>query len=242
MYDPGVATLGDFFRSVAQFLHFWLDIFQRSASAVWQIANDRKMSTLVFAVFVVVLGWVVQYSVSDEKTVKEQIKFLLAPLLIVLFIMFTYQLLVTPWRIYEDSRAQGGKWHNRSDYFASKIPAQLSIDQQQRVNAIIEPLAGTSVIIQFDVDDPYRRAETFANSLAEVFRSANWQVTLTGMNEDKFAVKQGVTIRIPGNSPIGKTQEAVMKAFKAFPEHNTSTLVTGVGAIGDTVELFVGEL
>jgi hypothetical protein len=34
----------------------------------------------------------------------------------------------------------------------------------------------------------------------------------------------------------------VMKAFKAFPEHNTSTLVTGVGAIGDTVELFVGEL
>src|SRR5207253_8438189 len=137
--------------------------------------------------------------VAGPEVVKEKLTYVFVPWLIAVFLVFTYFLIVTPFKIYKEQSNQETAWHRRSDYFVSKVPAQLSSDEREKVKAIIESLAGTSVIIQFNLDDPYRRAETFANSIAEVFRSAGWQVTLTGQTGDRFAVKQGVTLRIPGN-------------------------------------------
>ena len=242
-YYPRVPTLRDILIYVSEFLGFWLEVFRRSAADLLRIVFHSPIPVLVFLGLLSGIGLLAKYRVAGPDAVKEKLTYVFVPWLIAVFLIFTYFLIVTPFKIYNEQSNRETAWHRRSDYFVSKVPAQLiSSDEREKIKAIIEPLAGTAVVIQFDLDDPYRRAETFANSLAEVFRSAGWQVTLTGQTENRFAVKQGVTLRIPGNAPIGKTQNAVIEVFKLFPEYPKSTLVTGPGTIGDTVELFIGEL
>jgi hypothetical protein len=232
-----VEPLVEFLRTVSTFLGFWFEVFQRAASAVWHLANDRKISSLAFVIAVFLVGALVKYVSSGKQTAMEYVKYGLAPLLIVLFIAFVYQLLVTPAKLYTEQRDQVNKLTERCQRLVRQVPSPgLNADQQQRFKAIIEPLAGRTVLIEY-LDDPYSRSQELVDSLRDVFRSAEWQVTVK--KSDAIPVK-GLNIRFT-ISPSGKGQLAVIEAFKAIG------MSYGMWSSSDDVsdgrvELVIGEL
>jgi hypothetical protein len=232
-------TLGDFLRSLAQFVHFWFDIFARAASSVWHIANDRKLPALLFVLVVYGLGWAVQYSVSDKKTVTEQLKFSLAPLLMVLFVVFAYEVLVAPFRTYQSQKAQIGKLGVRLDRVKAGIPIDLTSDElRKRFTEAVAPLAPKVVHIEY-LDEPYSRAQGTASLLQQAFRQAGWTVTMQKRNYEELP-NSGISLRYSDNN-LRKEQQAVLDAFESI--HVRCGRTGGSGDIeGVNVELLVGDL
>ncbi|MEY2584688.1 MAG: hypothetical protein QOD80_714 [Verrucomicrobiota bacterium] len=226
--------------SILSIAYYWIWIFWRAILATWSLVADRPIRSAAFTllaafVLVAIAAW-------GKKPVMQELRPWLVggvTILMALFIVFVYELIVTPARVYEDQTRQIDKLNRRVSYAVANLPdRRLSDSERQKFKEIVAPFA-QSVIIEY-FEEPHSRSFMVADMLETIFQSAGWKVTLRKTTFDKIPI-YGVALRI-SNSDLSDGQKAVLGAFQAVNIQCFPRGFAYVDVPDRRVELVVGEL
>jgi hypothetical protein len=220
---------------------YWIGVFWRALVATWSLVADRPGRSILLALVTVFVFMAL--AASGKKPLMQELRpwlVGLVPIAMAAFIVFVYQLIVTPARIYDEKEKEITNRDRRLAAALLQLPEYLlSAEEKEKFRQIVSPFAPSVVIIEY-LNENFTHSTEVAQMLAEIFESAGWKVTLTQASFEKIPVG-GVVLRT-SDIKLSDEQKAVISAFQAVGMRCQKQRFEFVDVPNRRIELVIGQL